>query len=235
MAQRYFIDKVAFENKHITGEDAHHIIKVMRMKPNDEIIVCFDKSCYTSKIIEIHESVSFEVVKELDKNQVAHVTLIQGLPKGNKIDFVSKYATIYGVSNIIFTEMQRSISKEKNTENKTKRLSTIAKEAAELAHRFDVPDISFFKNLKSINFDLYDFILVADENEKTKTLNDVIKTVDLNKNYAIIIGPEGGITDDERVFFKKQNAYFISLGFNILPTEIASIYALTYFSLKKCE
>ena len=235
MSQRYFIDKNAFEHNMITGEDAHHIIKVMRMKINDQIIVCFDQSCYKAKLANLNENVHFKIETKLEKNKSPHITLIQGLPKGNKIDFVSKYATIYGVSNIIFSEMQRSISKEKNTENKIRRLSTIAKEAAELAHRFDVPDISFSKNLKSIDFDMYDVILVADENEKTKTLDDVVKTIDLNKKYALIIGPEGGITDDERVYFKKLNAHFISLGSNILPTEIASIYALTYFSLKKCE
>lgn len=235
MAQRYFLNKIAFEKQLITGEDAHHIIRVMRMKINDQIIVCFDQSCYQAKLTEINNDVSFEIQEKLEQTKSLDITLIQGLPKGNKIDFVSKYATIYGVSNIVFTEMQRSISKEKNTENKIKRLETIAKEAAELAHRFDVPQISFIKNLKLVNFDQYDMILIADENEKTKTLNDVIKSVDINKKYALIIGPEGGITDDERVFFKNLNASFISLGSNILPTEIASIYALTYFSLQKCE
>ncbi len=235
MSQRYFIDKKLFEQNIIIGEDAHHIIKVMRMKVNDTIIVCSDLSCYKCKLTRLDEDVQFSVIDELKKNITADITLFQGLPKGNKIDFVSKYATIFGVSKIIFLEMQRSISKEKNTENKIKRLSTIAKEAAELAHRFDVPEIEFSKNLKSIDFKQYDILLVADENEKTTTLNDVVNHIDLEKKYAIIVGPEGGITDEERILFKKLGAHFISLGFNILPTEIASIYALTYFSLKKCE
>lgn len=235
MPQRYFIEPTDFNKQLILKDDAHHIIKVMRMKENDQIIVCTLGECYLCEITELSLSVSFKVIKQLKKHQTPQLTLIQGIPKGNKTDIVAKYATIFGVSKIVFLEMQRSIAKDKNSQNKIKRLSLIAKEAAELAHRFDVPKVDFVTHIKSIDFSKYDVVLVADENEKTTMLKDVIKTISNELSYAIIIGPEGGITDEERKFFKNINAQFISLGFNILPTEIASIYALTYFSLKNVE
>jgi 16S rRNA (uracil1498-N3)-methyltransferase len=235
MPQRYFIDQKAFESKKIAGDDAHHIIKVMRMKIGDEIVVCFNNNCELTKIIDLNQIVSYQTIEKLNAHKSLNITLIQGLPKGNKIDIVSKYATIFGVKNIIFLEMIRSISKEKNTENKLKRLSIIAKEAAELAHRFDVPKIDFVKHLKDIDFKNFDIVLIADENEKTLTLSHVITNQDLDKSIAVIIGPEGGIADEERRDFKNLNAKFISLGNHILPIEIASIYALTYFSLKNNE
>jgi len=235
MPQRYFIEQQDFKLKVITGNDAHHISKVMRMQINDEIIVCSDSDCYRCHIIDIQKDVLFEIDEKLLNKDSFHVTLIQGLPKGSKIDTVVKYATIFGVSNIIFVEMNRSISKEKNTDNKLKRLETIAKEAAELAHRFDVPNIEFIKKLKDINYQPFSYVLVADENEKTTYLKDVIHQNNIKDNIALVIGPEGGITDEERIFFKDQKAYFISLGDNILPTEIASLYALSYFSIKNTE
>lgn len=235
MPQRYFIDPIDFEIKTISGNDAHHISKVMRMHINDEIIVCSNHECYRCHITDITKDVLFEIDEKLVKKEAFHATLIQGLPKGSKIDTVVKYATIFGISNIIFVEMNRSISKEKNTDNKLKRLESIAKEAAELAHRFDVPKIEFIKRLKDINYQPFSYVLVADENEKTTHLNHVINHQNIKEHIAIIIGPEGGITDEERNFFKDQKAHFISLGDNILPTEIASLYALSYLSIKNIE
>ncbi len=235
MAQRYFLSKNDFENKIITSDDKHHILRVMRMKTDDQIEVCYQQTCYLSKLKINDQDISFETLNRLEKRRSVDITLIQGLPKGNKLDIVCKYATMFGVSNIMFVQMDRSIAKEKNSDNKIKRLHLIAKEAAELAHRFDVPDINFFKSLKAIEFNSFDIILLADENEKTKMLKDVIKTEDLHKKIALIIGPEGGITDGERVFFNQKNAHMISLGDNILPTEIAAIYALSYISVKNTE
>jgi 16S rRNA (uracil1498-N3)-methyltransferase len=186
-------------------------------------------------ITNINQHVEFAIDEKLPTKEVFDVTLIQGLPKGSKIDTVTKYATIFGVSKIIFVEMNRSISKEKNVDNKLKRLETIAKEAAELAHRSNVPSIEFIKSLKEINMKDFNWILVADENEKTTHLTDVISKVHIKEKTALIIGPEGGITDQERNFFKDQKSHFISLGDNILPTEIASLYALSYFSIKNTE
>jgi len=235
MPQRYFIDDHAFEHKLITGNDAHHIIKVMRMKPNDQMIVCNNNICHMVHITKIDQHVEFAFDAKMPSKEVFDVTLIQGLPKGSKIDIVTKYATIFGVSKIIFVEMNRSISKEKNVDNKLKRLETIAKEAAELAHRSNVPSIEFIKTLKEINMKDFKWILVADENEKTTHLTDIISKAHIKEKTALIIGPEGGITDQERNFFKDQKSHFISLGDNILPTEIASLYALSYFSIKNIE
>ncbi len=235
MPQRYFIDDHAFEHKLITGNDAHHIIKVMRMKPNDQMIVCNNNVCHLVHITKADQHVAFAIDEKLPTKEVFDVTLIQGLPKGSKIDTVAKYATIFGVSKIIFVEMNRSISKEKNVDNKLKRLETIAKEAAELAHRSNVPSIAFVKTLKEINMKEFKWILVADENEKTTHLTDVISKADIKDKTALIIGPEGGITDQERNYFRDQKSHFISLGDNILPTEIASLYVLSYFSIKNTE
>ncbi len=235
MPQRYFIDDHAFEHKLITGNDAHHIIKVMRMKPNDQMIVCNNNICHRVHITKTDQHVEFEIDEKLPTKEIFDVTLIQGLPKGSKIDTVAKYATIFGVSKIIFVEMNRSISKEKNVDNKLKRLETIAKEAAELAHRSNVPNIEFIKTLKEIDMKDFKWILVADENEKTTHLTDVITKAHIKEKTALIIGPEGGITDQERNFFKDQKSHFISLGDNILPTEIAALYALSYFSIKNTE
>lgn len=230
MPQRYFLDQL---NQPITGQDAHHIKKVMRMNDGDEIIVCANQKCFLASILIEDTTVSYKIIDELKQPFSMDVTLIQGLPKGSKNEFVVKYATIFGASKIIFIPMHRSIAKLENTDNKLKRLSMIAKEAAELAHRFEVPSILFEKSLNQIHYESFDLVLLADENNKTLMIDQVIPESIKNKKILLIIGPEGGITDTERELLQNKKAISISLGHNIIPTEAACLYALSYLSTKK--
>ncbi len=230
MPQRYFLDEL---NHEINGQDAHHIKHVMRMHEHDEIIVCSRGKCFLAMITSVEHDVTYSIVKELEAETSMHITLIQGLPKGSKNEFVAKYATIFGVSEIVFVPMKRSIAKLENIENKQKRLSLIAKEAAELAHRFDVPEIRFENKLKNIDYQAFDFILLADENNKSTTLDQLNLKDPNSKKIALVIGPEGGLDDSERQMFEDLHATSISLGKNILPTEAACLYALSYLSLQK--
>ncbi len=225
MPQRYFVDKL---NGLIEGQDAHHIIRVMRMRDGDEIIICANKSCMLASIEIIDKNVKYHEIKRLDSKKHFDVTLIQGLPKKNKMDFVSKYATVYGASDIIFCGMDRSIAKLENTGFKRDRLLAIAKEAAELAHRDDIPEIQLLSKMKEIDFDYYDEVIVCDEDEHMTDIM-ALNPLSYDKKYAIIIGPEGGISDKERECFKSINAKFITLGHYILPTESASLSALSFF------
>lgn len=229
--QRYFVDQL---NQKITGQDAHHIKRVMRMKNDDQIIVCDQYQCVLASIYINDEEVTYRQIKVLDKPFFYDVTLIQGLPKKQKIEFVSKYATIFGVSHMIFCGMERSIAKLENKTHKLKRLKVIAKEAAELAHRFDLPSIDMIDKIKHVDFSQFDAIIVCDEDEKMIELKDLCP-LKADAKYAVVIGPEGGISDRERTYFKSMNAKFVSLGSNIFPTEAASLQALSFFLHKNCK
>ena len=231
--QRYFLSSI--ESKEITGSDAHHIIKVMRMTSGERVIVCAHRQCFLVTLDIQDGHVKYDIQEELKREPDPIITLVQGLPKHPKTETVCKYATLFGASHIVFVPMMRSIAKSDNEANKLKRMQLIAKEAAELAHRFDVPEISFQVSLKKIDWISFDVILLADENEKTKTLNEVLPTVFSDQKIALIIGPEGGIQDQERSYLESIGARFVSLGKNILPTELASLYALSYLSLKNSK
>jgi 16S rRNA (uracil1498-N3)-methyltransferase len=225
MSQRYFVNKL---DGVIKDQDAHHIKRVMRMRDGDEIIVCANKQCILASIKIGETDVTYHEISKLDAVSHFDVTLVQGLPKKNKMDFVSKYATVYGANTIIFSGMERSISKLENKAHKLNRLETIAKEASELAHRFDIPQILMYEKLKNIDFSLYDEIIVCDEDEEQVDIK-TLKPLNYQKKYIIIIGPEGGISKKERDFFKSIDAKFITLGHYILPTEVAALSALSFF------
>jgi len=227
--QRYFLEQL---NSIIVGQDAHHIKKVMRMHVGDELIVCHQGQCFLASIQELEPEVTYVISHELKKPKTLSITLIQGQPKHPKSETVIKYATIFGASEIIFTTMQRSISKIDSDSNKLKRLQTIAKEASELAHRFDIPTIKTEKTILNIDFSLYDLILLADESEKAMTLEKALPNDFQNLKIAVIIGPEGGISESERKALLSKHVKPISLGYHILPTEVASLYVLSYLSAK---
>lgn len=229
--QRYFVNQL---NGMIEGQDAHHIKRVMRMKNDDQIIICDQDQCVLGSIHLDNEAVTYDIVQVLDKPFFYDVTIIQGLPKKQKIDFVSKYATIFGASQILFCGMDRSIAKLENKEHKLKRLHSIAKEAAELAHRFNVPKIDMIDKLMHVDFEQFDQIIVCDEDEKMIELHELCPLNDHHK-YALIIGPEGGISARERSYFKSKCAKFVTLGTNIFPTEAASLQALSFFLHKNCK
>lgn len=225
--QRYFLKEL---NQKITGQDAHHIKKVMRMKVSDDIIVCADGHCFYAEITSVDQDVTYQLKDALIKPNTYDVTLIQGLPKHPKSEIVMKQATIFGARKIILAGMKRSIAKLENEQNKVQRYEIICKEAAELAHRFDVPKIELYKSVMSIELKNYDLIILADENEHQKPLSEVVLKSHKDLKIAVIIGPEGGLSDEERSYFTNHQALTVSLGERIIPTELASLYVLSYIS-----
>ena len=147
------------------------------------------------------------------------------MPKGNKIDFITKSISIFGASELIFIEMDRSIAKISNESFKVARLNKIAKEASELAKRFKTPKISFIKDFK--NFDLDGNTYFLDEIEMGNHFNHI--KYDYSHIINVIIGPEGGISNKERTLFIDKQFIPLSLGKYIMPTELAHIPFLSHF------
>lgn len=221
--QRYILNN---ETKSFSKEDIHHILNVMRYENDDKVTVCYNKKCFVAKLKINSKEVSYEIIDELNNNNLVNVTLLQGNLKGNKLDTTIKYSTMFNVSNIIIADFKRSVARLKNVSHKLERYNKISKEAAELSKRNYVPNISFIEKLENINFKKFDLIILADELENNNTFNslNINKTF---KNILIIIGPEGGISNYERKLFKENGSKTITLGSLILPAEIASIKLLS--------
>ncbi|MFA5692613.1 MAG: RsmE family RNA methyltransferase [Acholeplasmataceae bacterium] len=219
--QRYFLN----DNKEFLKEDINHLKNVMRFKDGDLIEVCFNDKCYKTKLIVKGNSFSYEIIDEIKNIKLTKIRLIQGLPKGNKIDFITKSSTIFGVSEIIFVNMDRSIAKTNNVEHKLNRLEKIIKEASELSKRFNLPKIKFINNISELTLNLNTYFL--DELEKNNNYQKQIYNQDEIIN--VIVGPEGGISSTERDVFLKNGFIPLSLGSLILPTELAHIPFLSHF------
>ena len=237
--QKYFVNDSDFNSNKITSDDVFHISNVMRYKIGDNILIGNNKKSYLAKITEITKSfVSYEIVEEKIGNTElpVFVSIYQGYPKGDKLDDIIKHSTELGVYEIIPTIMKRSVFKldEKKKDSKIIRFNKIAKEAAEQSERLIVPNIPDIEYLKKIDFSIYDYkILCYEEDARNNELlqfKTIIKKLKQNDKLAIIVGPEGGIDNEELDFLKSIGFVSASLGPRILRTETAAFYALSAIS-----
>ncbi len=239
--QKYFISDDDFKNSRITSDDVFHISNVMRLRVGDNILIGNNKKSYLTKITEITKSfVAYEILEEKIGNTElpVFVSIYQGYPKGDKLDDIIKHSTELGVSKIVPTIMKRSVFKldEKKKESKLIRFRKIAKEAAEQSERLEIPQIPDIINLNKIDFSEYDHkILCYEESARNNELlafKTVVKSLKANDKVAIVIGPEGGIDNNELDYLLKQGFIPAALGPRILRTETAPLYALSAISFE---
>lgn len=234
--QKYFIPKESLENNIIDNQDAFHIIKVMRFRVGDLILVSDNEKTYLAKIKALENNkVSFEIVKEeTGTNELpVFVTIFQGYPKGDKLEEIIKHSTELGVDSIYGVMTKRSIVKidDKKKDSKIERFNKICKEASEQSLR---NRMSIFKDIVSLNkIDFSEYnkkILCYEEDAKENELSNfksIVKDLKLGDRVAVFIGPEGGIDESEVKFLKEKGFISCGLGKRILRTETAALYVLS--------
>ena len=217
----------------ISGEDYNHIRNVLRMKIGTKILIN-DKEKSNSYLAEIQEigakEIICKVIEKMASNEMSvNVTLFQGIPKSDKMEYIIQKSVELGVSEIVPTEMKNCVAKINNEENKLTRWNKISETAAKQSKRSIIPKveskISFNDLLNRIKE--FDLVIVAYENEKHTSLKDVLQNCKGVKNIAIIIGPEGGIDTKELKLLEDNGAQVASLGKRILRTETAPIAMLS--------
>ena len=233
---KFFIKSSQIENDKITiiGEDVNHIANVLRKQIEDELNICnIDTSdnflCQIKKIEK--EKIECKIIKTTASKTETHtyITVFQGLPKAEKMEFIIQKCTEIGVKEFVPVQMERCIVKfdSKTANKKIERWEKIAETAAKQSGRDIIPKVENvlnFQNLLNL-IKKYDIVLLAYENEHRNTLKNVLKKLKKAENLkvGIIIGPEGGITDAEVKSLEQNGAKTITLGNRILRTETAGI------------
>ena len=247
--QRYFVENIVNNKANISGEDVHHIARVMRMDVGDQLYCCdSDGKVARCEITEItNESVLTNVVEWM-KNSVElpiNVSIVSGLPKADKLEYVIQKGTELGASEFVPFIAARSIVKwdEKKGSKKVERWNKIAKEAAEQSHRSKIPTVQApisFKQLISLSAN-HDYKLIAYEEEARRgeksNLASTFDKMKTGETLLIVVGPEGGLTEKEVTLLHKNGFISCSLGPRILRTETAPLYLLAavsyYFELTR--
>ena len=237
--KRFFIDSSAFdgENFTITGEEFYHMTKVLRHKVGFKIIVCLnDGYDYYATITSINKDSVIAHLDEIVFNEAKTkclVTLMQALPKGDKFDFICQKCVELGVGNIIpFTSHNTN-----ETNVNYSRAMRIMLEACKQCGRSrisHIDELTTFDGIVKLTTD-YDLVLMAYEHESVAVLGNHMNSIESANNIAIIIGSEGGFTEEEYNTLKSKGVKTFSLGKRILRAETASIVACSLLMYLKGE
>ena len=176
----------------IKGQDVNHIKKVLRAKIGDELQICNSKTkenflCDIEKINneDIICNIKQKIEEKVESN--VEVTIFQGLPKADKMEYIIQKSVELGVYDIIPVEMKRCVVKldEKDKNKKITRWQKISEVAAKQCGRDIIPEIKEIINIKKLCnlIESYDIVLVAYENEKENTLKEEIKLIKENTKY----------------------------------------------------
>ena len=214
-------------------EDSRHALTVLRLKPADRVAIIQNGVLWDSEIVSVIEkNVRVRKIHPLPSTEpLLHVTLFQGLPKSDKMDWIVQKATEIGVSDIVPVEMIRSVSKLKNPENHSKldRWQRIVREASKQSGRCIIPKIHSPVSFRDLlgSLPLPDVCIVPWEeaasfgplafHESHPSLTDI----------GILIGPEGGISPEEMELLESSGFIPVTLGRRILRTETAGLVAVS--------
>ncbi len=211
----------------VSEDLSHYLCNVMRCNYGD-IIKCFNSSDgeYSCQIVNIDKKKTIiKVVEELSRPKaVPDIWLLFAPLKKDKTDFVIEKAVELGVKKIF-----PIITSYTNTEKvRHERFVSQAKEAAEQCGRFDIPEISSESKLSQVlaEWDDNRILFFMDETRQGYPIAEqFIKH--LSKPAAILIGPEGGFSDEERQFLNQQSYVVnVNLGPRILRAETAAAASL---------
>ena len=234
---RFFVTPEQIGDEYITindKQDVIHMKNVLRLSLGSEIDIS-DSSVWEYKSQIVYMDNDEVRARILDKQHFSRepsrkVTLYQSLPKQKKMDEIIQKSIELGVSHIIPVFTTRSLIDPKtDMDKKLQRWQKISAETVKQCQRGHVPKIgdplTFKQAAKSLA--AYDLVIFPYENESDRNIKTCLRHLETDpEKIAIIIGPEGGFSDDEARMLTENNAHSVSLGKTILRTETAGPAAI---------
>lgn len=240
--QQVFIDNKPIDGEiRISGQDAHHLIRVVRLKNGEKIRVsCSDGDNFICQVKEaVGDELVVSVIEQVPSTELPNrIYLFQAVPKGDRIETIIEKCVELGVYEIVPVEMKNCIVKldDKKKKNKLQRYQAIAESAAKQSKRSIVPRVHEFMSFKAAYEyakDLDIILLPYECKNGMQDTFDVLKQLEKGQSIGVFIGPEGGF-DSAEIDMVKGSAKLISLGSRILRTDTAAICTLSMLMLK-CE
>lgn len=239
---RFFVskDRIADGVVTLTGDDAHHISRSLRMAAGEHITVCdMQKYEYECELITfLPDCVQARVMSAVkcDTEPPYHVHVYQALPKGDKLDSVIQKAVECGAAELTTFESERCVVRAKDgaEEKKVERRRRIALEAAKQSGRGMIPEVHPTVRFADAIAEAgkADIPLFCYEGDGTQPLPEVLKTLrqklptDVAPTVSVIIGSEGGFSLGEAEAAIKAGLFPVGLGKRILRTETAASFVL---------
>lgn len=234
---RFFTQDITEAGGCITGEDAKHIAKVLRMKVGDELTVCdtkgHDYDCMIEEIGAGEVRLKVLSVAPSQSEPDVRVHLYQAMPKADKMETIIQKAVELGAVSITPVMTRRCVSRPdaKSMDKKLVRYNRIALEAAKQCGRGVVPPVLPLLELPQAleQMQRTGCPILFYENATAPAKQVIAKARESGKELeiAVLIGAEGGFDEDEVALAREHGCHILSLGKRILRCETAPLAALT--------
>jgi len=236
--RRFFVKDLGKEagQASIRGDELRHL-RVLRLKKGDAVALFNGSGLVRSgAIVSIGSSeavVSLEPGAQAQGESDLHITLISGLTKAQKPDLVVQKATELGVKSIVFYHAGRSVPAlgSSAAEKRLERWRRIALGAVKQCGRSLIPALTMAKGLDGAmaNGQGAGLRLFFDEKggqPLDKALGATKKGGAEGRSVVLLIGPEGGFTEEERAVVIEEGFTACTLGPRVLRAETAAITAV---------
>jgi 16S rRNA (uracil1498-N3)-methyltransferase len=230
----FFVDKLSGgQTQTLESDEAHHAIKVMRLKTGEEIKISDGEGNWVSgPISEVgKKNLKIDVTANgIETSKKPELVLVQALTKSDRNKEMLELVTVVGVDRIIPWQAERSISKWQS--NSYDKWTSSIKEAGKQSRRVNLPKLEKLMSAKDITDQISasDCILVFHE-----SANEKFSDLDISQSASsiyLVIGPEGGITDTELEIFKSKGGKLVRLGEPVLRSAHAGFAALASIQTK---
>ena len=217
----------------ITGQDARHAFKILRLRPGDRLEVTNGqgRDFYATITTASPDRLELDIENELlcSSESPIHISLCCGVLKDKKMDFIIKHATQLGIYHWVPFFCERSVPKpnEERLKKREERWEAIAGESLKQCRRSQIPEIVW-----PINFE--GLMALADDHELKiafwEQADEKISIIQENssvKRVMVLIGPEGGFSETEIHLARQKGFLLFSLGPRTLRAETAAIAGCT--------
>jgi 16S rRNA (uracil1498-N3)-methyltransferase len=221
-AAHFFVDDVSADQIRITGADAHHAARALRIRPGEEITVADGRGAVVRARcdgVSPSELIADVLSRDHVEQPVPAVVVFPAVPKAGKLETIVQKLTEIGVDEIRPWFAARSVVRwdAKKSAARIERLRAVAREASMQSRRAFLPRVAEPADLD----DLPDVTVILHEGA-SRLLSAVLPAV-LPRRIGVVIGPEGGLSDEEVERLASTGATPASLGAPILRTETAAV------------
>lgn len=229
---RFFIDETPQgDTVMLTGENAHHAGRVLRLRPGEALTLC--DGAGTDFDCTVEQVEKDEVVCRVQKSHPSEteprqaMTLFMALPKSDKMEFVIQKSVELGVRKIVPFLSKNCVSRPDKTDKKVERWRKIAVEAAKQCGRGYLPEVTAVMQADEA------FALAAQSGtalffyeHETRGLRETLESRGVSDTVSLVVGPEGGFAPEEVQKAGNAGLMSVSLGTRILRCETAPVAAL---------
>ncbi len=219
-------DKICGSQIFLTKENAKHC-RVLRLKPDERVTASCGGIDYKCRFVSFTEDGAvleiIETFSGVEPN--TKITLFQGIPKGDGMDYVIQKSVELGVTKIVPMITERTVAIPKDTEKKLIRYQKIAEAAAKQSGRGNIPEIEKIARLDKIQKESLPSSLLVAYEKADGSPREAMSKISSNE-VGIFIGPEGGFSQKELDRLIAFKADILSLGRRILRTETAGMVAI---------